>query len=229
MNIELMTLEARVGRFAALADPMRLRIVDLLTIGDVSPSELQSQLDISSSLLAHHIGVLERSGFLIRSRSDADRRRTYLRLTENALEDLVPAPRLAARRVVFVCTGNSARSQLAAAMWQAASTVPATSAGTHPAARIEPGAIATARRHDLALAASKPRNLQDVVDVDDLIITVCDTAHEEVGGLAQLHWSIPDPVRDGTDAAFDAAFDDIADRVAALAPHIESTSTKEQR
>jgi len=222
MNIELTGLQGRVDRFAALADPVRLRIVDLLTVGDVSPGELQRQLGISSSLLAHHIGMLERTGFLIRMRSEADRRRTYLRLGEGALSDLLPAARLGARRVVFVCTGNSARSQLAAALWRSVSDVPATSAGTHPAERIEPGAIAAAERHQLSLADGAPRALAEVLDADDFIVTVCDTAHEEVTDLSQLHWSVPDPVREGTDAAFDAAFDDIAQRVAALAPRVES-------
>ena len=50
---------------------------------------------------------------------------------------------------MFVCTANSARSQLAAATWNQLSTIPATSAGTHPGPRIHPRAIATARRHGL--------------------------------------------------------------------------------
>lgn len=229
MNIERMSLQGRVGRYGALADPMRLRIVDLLTVGDVSPLELQRQLGISSSLLAHHLGLLEREGMVTRERSEADRRRTYVRLNDGAFDDLIPAPRLAARRVVFVCTGNSARSQLAAALWQKASEVPVTSAGTHPAERIEPGAIATAARHRLALTATEPRALNEVLEADDFIITVCDTAHEEMDEPGQLHWSIPDPVRDGSDAAFDAAFDDIAARIDKLAPRIASITPRKDQ
>ena len=67
-------------------------------------------------------------------RSEGDRRRSYLTLVPGVLEELMPATGLTASRIVFVCTENSARSQLAAAIWAAASAVPATSAGTHPAA-----------------------------------------------------------------------------------------------
>jgi len=215
-----MTLEGRATRYAALADPVRLRIADLLTLGDVAPVEVQRELGISSALLAHHLGVLERAGFLTRTRSEADRRRTYLRLAPAAFDGLLPTPALAARRVVFVCTGNSARSQLAAALWRRASEVPATSAGTHPAERVEPGAIATAERHGLVLPEAVPRALDGTLEPDDVVVTVCDTAHEELGGAGRLHWSVPDPVREGTDAAFDAAFDELAARIGELAPRV---------
>jgi ArsR family transcriptional regulator, arsenate/arsenite/antimonite-responsive transcriptional repressor / arsenate reductase (thioredoxin) len=52
---------------------------------------------------------------------------------------------------------------------------------------------------------------------------VCDTAHEELGDAGCVHWSVPDPVRDGTDAAFDAAFEDIAARIQSLAPRLTTT------
>jgi protein-tyrosine-phosphatase len=222
MDVERMSLEGRVSRYAALADPVRLRIVDLLTVGDVSPLELQGQLGISSSLLAHHLAVLEREGMALRARSEADRRRTYVQLGDAAFDDLLPAPRMAARRVVFVCTGNSARSQLAAALWHEASGIPAASAGTHPAERIEPGAIAAAQRHHLTLAVVRPRRLDEVLQADDFIVTVCDTAHEEMAEPGQVHWSISDPVRDGSDAAFDAAFAEISGRIDKLAPRLTS-------
>jgi hypothetical protein len=44
--------------------------------------------------------------------------------------------------------------------------------------------------------------------------------HEELGGLARVHWSIPDPVPTGTRAAFDATHDELAERIEALAPAI---------
>jgi protein-tyrosine-phosphatase len=222
MNLEENGLAARAARYAALADPVRLRIVDLLTLGDLAPIELQSELGISSSLLAHHLNLLEREGMLLRSRSEADRRRTYLHLAPGAFDGLTPSPALGVRRVVFVCTGNSARSQLAEALWHDASDVPVASAGTQPAEAIEPGAIAAAERHELTLLASAPRSVDAVLDADDYVITVCDTAHEQLGGADRLHWSIPDPVRDGTDAAFDAAFEDLAARIRGIAPHLSA-------
>ncbi|MBB5788802.1 protein-tyrosine-phosphatase [Jiangella mangrovi] len=125
-----------------------------------------------------------------------------------------------AHRVVFVCTANSARSQLAAALWKRASTIPATSAGTHPADRVDSGALAAARRHDLRMRPARPRRLADIAADDDFVITVCDHAHEELGDLGGLHWSIPDPVRAGTDEAFDATVTALADRVGGLAPRL---------
>lgn len=212
-----------MARYAALADPVRLRIMDLLTLGDVAPVELQGELGVSSSLLAHHLNQLEQAGLIVRTRSEADRRRTYLHLAPGALDGLTPSPMLGVRRVVFVCTGNSARSQLAAALWHGSSDIPVASAGTHPAAQIEPGAIAAADRHGLTLRARAPRALDDVLGADDFVVTVCDTAHEELGDAGCVHWSVPDPVRDGTDAAFDAAFEDIAARIQSLAPRLTTT------
>ena len=120
---------------AALGDPGRLAIVDALLLGEASPSELQRLLAMSSNLLAHHVRVLEQVGVVSRHRSEADRRRTYLALVPGALDVLRPMTLHDAVRVVFVCTHNSARSQLAAALWNDTSPVPATSAGTHPAPR----------------------------------------------------------------------------------------------
>lgn len=218
MNTEQSGLAQRVARYAALADPVRLRVVDLLTLSDMAPVELQRELDIPSNLLAHHVNLLERARLVTRTRSQADRRRTYLHLAPGALDDLAPSPIAAARRVVFVCTGNAARSQLAAALWHQASAIPVASAGTHPAGAIEPGAIAAAGRHGLALPARRPQSVEDVLRGDDFVVTVCDAAHEELRQAGQLHWSVLDPVLDGTDAAFDTAFDELAIRVRALAP-----------
>jgi len=130
--------------------------------------------------------------------------------------------------VVFVCTANSARSQLAAALWSAESLVPATSAGTHPAATIHPGALAVARRRNLTLTPSAPRHVEDVVQPDDVIITVCDSAHEELGAApGRLHWSVADPARSGTDDAFDHAVDDLAARIARTAAVIRPTAGRD--
>lgn len=222
MSIEQkFSLEQRSTFYGALADPARLSIVDMLVLGDASPSELQRRLSISSNLLAHHLGALERAGLVHRSRSEGDKRRTYLRLEPIALEVLVPTSSpLTATRIVFVCTHNSARSQLAAALWNKQSHIPAASAGTHPAPRIHSGALAAARRHDLPLDATRPADVADVLAPGDMVIAVCDNAHEEMReNPNSLHWSIPDPARTGSAAAFDRAFDDIDHRVAQLAPH----------
>jgi protein-tyrosine-phosphatase len=223
MDIEAVdTLQARVAKHAALADPARLRIVDLLTLGDFSPTELQAELGMSSNLLSHHLRTLEEAGLATRHRSEADKRRSYLRLAAGALDGLVPGAVHGARRVLFVCTRNSARSQLAAALWRQASSVPSASAGTHPADRIAPGAVDAARRRGLDLPNVAPRSLDDVAGEADFVVTVCDSAHEELPWIGGIHWSVRDPLRLGTREAFDKAFDDIARRITDLAPRVSA-------
>src|SRR5579859_815171 len=213
-------LARRVAWHAALADPARLQITDTLLAGDASPSELAATLAMPSNLLAHHLHVLEEARIITRRRSEGDRRRTYLQLVPGALDALAPPAARGVPRVLFVCTANSARSHLAAALWRRASTVPAASAGTHPARAIDPGAIAAAQRHRLPLPRLRPRHLGEVRQDGDLIVTVCDLAHEELAEPASVHWSVPDPVSAGDPAGFDAALAQLADRVGRLAPHL---------
>ncbi len=214
--------QARVAKHAALADPARLRMVDLLTLGDLSPSELQAELGMPSNLVSHHLRTLEGAGLATRHRSEADRRRSYIRLAAGVLDGLAPGREHGARRVLFVCTRNSARSQLAAALWSQVSEIPSLSAGTHPADRIAQGAVDVARRHGLDLADRSPRLLDDAVRSDAFIVTVCDNAHEEIPILGGIHWSVPDPLRLNTEDAFEGAFADIARRVGDLAPRLHA-------
>ena len=217
-------LARRAAVHAALGDPARLRITDTLLAGDASPSELAAMLAMPSNLLAHHLQVLEQAGIITRRRSEGDRRRTYLQLIPGALDALAAPAARAALRVLFVCTANSARSHLAAALWRRASNVPAVSAGTHPAAAIDPGAIAAACRHRLPLPRLRPRHISDVRHDGDLVITVCDLAHEGLGEALAVHWSIPDPVPGGDPGSFDAALAQLADRVGRLAPRLAAIS-----
>ena len=207
---------------AALSDPARLAITDMLSDGDASPSELAAVLAMPSNLLAHHLRALEEAGLVTRRRSEGDRRRAYLHLVPGALDALSAPAARRARRVLFVCTANSARSHLAAALWRQASAVPAASAGTHPATAIHPGAVAAAQRHGLPLRRLRPRNLGDVRQEGDLVVTVCDMAHEELGGLQAVHWSVPDPVPAGDEASFDAALDELGRRIGRFAPQVEA-------
>jgi protein-tyrosine-phosphatase len=124
--------------------------------------------------------------------------------------------------VVFVCTANSARSQLAAALWARVSDIPAASAGTAAAARVAPGAVAAAQRHHLTLADTKPRNLDEVVRPGDYLVTVCDKAHESLSTVT-LHWSVPDPVAEDTRTSFDATVAELTQRVDLLAHHLAAS------
>ena len=209
-----MSTADRAAAHAALGDPVRLTIVDELAMSDRAPIELRAALDIESNLLAHHLGVLEAAGVISRHRSSGDGRRRYVHLERSALASLTVGVPLATGDALFVCTHNSARSQLAAALWRDLAGHAATSAGTMPSNRVHPGALAAAARAGLDLSHHRPRALADVTSIPALVVTVCDRAHEELGARpGWLHWSIPDPVPVATPAAFDAARDEIATRI----------------
>jgi len=219
MSAEILSVERRAQVHAALGDPARLAIVDWLAVGDVSPGDLGRLLDLPTNLLAHHLGVLEAAGLITRTRSEGDRRRAYLRLVPDVLPNLLHPVLLSTSRVVFICTQNSARSQLAAAALAARSSVRAASAGTEPADRVHPRAVKVGRRHGLHLSGIRPVHVRDVLRDDDLVISVCDGAHESLGRVGRrLHWSVPDPAQVNTDEAFERAYAEISDRIDRLIP-----------
>ena len=203
----------RAAIHSALGEPARLAIIDELSVSDRSPRDLGSRLHIPSNLLAHHLDTLENVGLIIRSTSSGDARRRYIRLTPTGLHTSTP-PRISQQRpMLFLCTHNSARSQLAAAIWQARTGQPAKSAGTQPSSQIHRQTISAAKRnkielHDIAPTSLKkiPRNVQ--------VVTVCDLVHEELRApLDWWHWSIPDPVPSGNAEAFDAVVAELKVRV----------------
>jgi len=222
----VLNVEQRARMHAALGEPVRLAIVDHLALGDVSPGELGRVVNLPTNLLAHHLRVLDEAGLIRRVKSEGDGRRSYVQLVQDdpAVVSLTGATAVLAgsltgfgRRVVFVCTQNSARSQLAAAAWTRASQVPVASAGTHPAARIHPRAVRVGRRHGLALGKAHPAQIADVVEPGDLLVAVCDNAFEELTDQPLLHWAVPDPARLDTDEAFESAYQQITHRVERLA------------
>lgn len=198
---------------AALADATRLAIIDELVRSDRSPTELSRRFGIPGNLLAHHLDVLEGAGLILRLVSSGDRRRRYLRLRHDAVAGIDLASPPAPASVLFVCTHNSARSQLAAALWRKRTGRRAVSAGTQPADAVHPGAVAAAERAGLRLGRSRPRRL-DPSDEADLVVTVCDRAHEELAADPDWwHWSVPDPAVSGTAGAFDDALADLDLRI----------------
>lgn len=210
-------LDLRAARHAALGDPIRLAIVDELALSDRAPVELRRLVGLESNLLAHHLDVLESVGMINRSPSSGDGRRRYVHLLRDSLRDLAPGRRVAPAGALFVCTRNSARSQLAAALWQSIAGAPAESAGTHPADRVHPGAVAAAKRAGLDIAGSTPRALDRAGKLPNIVVTVCDQAHEELSpDDTWLHWSVPDPVVDGTRASFDASLAELRERIGVL-------------
>lgn len=217
-------LERRVGIFAALADQTRLRIVDLLSLGDLSSSEIGGRLGLRSNLVAHHLGVLEAAFIIVRTRSEFDRRRSYIGLRPEVFDTLAPASVSLPTRVLFVSTANAVRSQLAEAIWREVSTVAVASAGTRPAETVNPEAAASAERHQLTFdVGRRPKQVEDVVAEGDLVIALSDDVHERMLPRDHLHWSIGDPAGIGTEAAFDAVFEILSRRIRAFSARLAAT------
>ena len=213
----------RAERFAALGDPIRLAIIDELSRSDRAPIELQTIVGLPSNLLAHHLDILERVGLITRHRSSGDGRRRYVHLEPDSFASAARVHTANATPALFVCTQNSARSQLAAALWTERTGQPAVSAGTHPAERIHPGAVKAAARAHLTLADTRPHRLDEITLIPDLVVTVCDQAHEELEPpTSWLHWSIPDPVAVNTKVAFDDAVHELDQRITAFAGRVAS-------
>jgi arsenate reductase (thioredoxin) len=134
-------------------------------------------------------------------------------------------------RVLVLCTGNSARSQIGEALLatrgaaRAAGEVHAASAGSRPAPRVNPFAVESLAARGIAWDGGTPKSIDDVSgDAFDLVITVCDNAHEACpyfpGAKAQVHWGLPDPADHhepaAARAAFATTFDELSRRVDAL-------------
>jgi arsenate reductase (thioredoxin) len=136
------------------------------------------------------------------------------------------------RNVLFLCTGNSARSILAEALATelGAGRWKGFSAGSHPKGQVHPLALDTLRAHGLGTDGFRSKSWDEFAGasapVMDAVITVCDNAANEVcpvwpGRLATEHWSIEDPAAvEGTDdekrQAFEKVFQDIRTRVTDL-------------
>jgi arsenate reductase (thioredoxin) len=127
-----------------------------------------------------------------------------------------------AMRVLFLCTHNSSRSQMAEGLLQARSgeRFAASSAGTHPRA-VHPLAIRVMREIGIDISAARAKGLDEFVGQPiDLVVTVCDEAAEECpffpGAHRQVHWGYPDPsAAVGDEAERLAVFRSVRDAIAA--------------
>jgi protein-tyrosine-phosphatase/DNA-binding transcriptional ArsR family regulator len=220
--------------------PVRWRLLAELAGGDRAVRELAALVGERQNLVSYHLRLLRDGGLVTSRRSSADRRDSYYALDLAGCRDrlaaagtalhaglrLVPAPprppgRGAARpvRVLFVCTGNSARSRMAEAMLRAAGgdRVRVASAGSHPKP-LHPSAVQVMRERGLDVPDAPPTSLADVgVTSFDRVITLCDKVREHCpelpDGPVVVHWSIPPP--DGRDT-FEAVADELETRVAFL-------------
>lgn len=134
-------------------------------------------------------------------------------------------------RVLVLCTGNSARSQIGEALIttrgaaRSAGVVVAESAGSKPAPRVNPYAVETLEAHGIAWSNHTPKSIDDIATHQfDLVITVCDNARDACpffpGGSVQVHWGLTDPADetepDAARRAFANTFDALSVRVDAL-------------
>ena len=206
----------RAQMFAALGDRLRLDIVDELALSDRTPGELIQKFEITSALLAHHLDVLENAQIVERIESSADRRKRFVRLSERNLPLLVTSKY--PENIQFICRHNSARSQLAAAIWKKFVGTAASSSGTEPAKTVHPLTIQIAKRHNLDLGQAIPRKYRPTSAHGRLEITVCDQSHDDLSmPLSRSHWSLPDPTNIGTIAAFEQTYQELFKRIIPLA------------
>lgn len=187
-------LTFRAAQYAALGDPHRLAIVDALTTGDHTPTQLAELTALPSNLLAFHLRVLADAQLIRRIKSEGDKRRRYVTLHDRAPQTGQPV--LNARTsILFVCTHNQARSQFAAALWRRHTGMPALSAGVKPAAAPDKKAVAVALTFGLDAADWHTAGYGDVTTTPEVVISVCDRAYE--AGVpftaATHHWSVADP------------------------------------
>lgn len=128
-------------------------------------------------------------------------------------------------KVLFLCTGNQARSQMAEALLEARAgeILEVVSAGSTPKPSVHPMAVRALSERGIDISSAAPKDVSGLVDVPfDFVITLCDNARDVCpvfpGEGEKIHWNIPDPAAaEGTDReileAFRAARDDIESRI----------------
>ncbi len=213
----------------AMGHPLRWRLLGALGRSDRTVHELTSLVDGPQNLVSYHLATLRDAGLVRSRRSSADGRDAYysvdLAQVGAVLADtgagLHPGLRLApppppevptGARVLFLCTGNSARSPMAEALARvrSAGAVEARSAGSHPKA-VHPEAVRVLRDdHGVDIADHEPTHLDDVADEHfDWVVTLCDRVREVCPELPShpeaVHWSLPNPT-EGAAADAEARF-----------------------
>jgi protein-tyrosine-phosphatase/DNA-binding transcriptional ArsR family regulator len=197
---------------------LRWRLLTELVRSDRQVRELTELLSQPQSLVSYHLGRLRAAGLVASRRSSADRRDAYYRidlvrcqeLFADATAALHPGlrpswPQAAdsivrpGARVLFLCTGNSARSQIAEALLEhhAGGAATAVSAGSHPK-RLHPYAVRVMRERGIDIAGRRAKHLGAFTEQRfDYVVSLCDRLREVCpdfpGPPETVHWSIPDP------------------------------------
>lgn len=220
-----------------LANDVRWGVLKTLASGDHQVNELVALLQQPMNLVSYHLKKMREEALVTTRRSEADGRDVYYSLDLTRLRQLFleagqalhPAigqslptldpARLLPQRVLFVCTHNSARSQMAEGLLRHLSQgrLEVASAGSHPTA-IHPDAIDTMAQMGIDIRSQQPRSIDAFINQPfDTIITVCDKAREVCptfpGGGQHFHWGLPDPVALTDDAARAEAFAQTAQRL----------------
>jgi protein-tyrosine-phosphatase/DNA-binding transcriptional ArsR family regulator len=243
------------------SDPVRWRLLAELARGDRRVRELCELLDQPQNLVSYHLGKLRAEGIVSSRRSAADRRDYYYALDLARCGDLLatsgaalhpalgpaaPPPREWVRvassprsRVLFLCTGNSARSQMAEALVEerTGGGVEARSAGSHPKP-LHANAVRVMRERGVDIGGRRSKHLSEFADEHfDYVVSLCDRVREVCPEFRDhpelIHWSIPDPAREGqtdeeTYPAFERTADELATRIAFLLELIEQTGTTQE-
>ncbi|MFC4117462.1 ArsR family transcriptional regulator [Nonomuraea zeae] len=225
------------------ADPLRWRLLRELACSDRRVRELVTLVGQPQNLVSYHLGRLRASGLVVARRSSFDGRDTYYRLDltrcaqslAEAGAALHPGLRSAPAQVsapsalppeggpvLFLCTGNSARSQVAEALVRvrAQGRIPAFSAGSHPKP-LHPNVERVLASRGIEPAGQRSKHLSVFADRRfSYVITLCDRVREVSpdfpGRPAYLHWSVPDP------AAATGDQEDTYPRFEAMAAELET-------
>ena len=235
------------------AHRLRWRLLTELTRSDYRVRELATMVGEPQNLVSYHLRLLRDGGLVTATRSTFDGRDSYYHVDLDRCADALaeagaalhpalhrePVPRRhpvdprPARRVgvLFVCTGNSARSPIGEALLRhrAGGHVEVTSAGTRPKTRVHPGAVRVLRDDfGIDIAGQRPRHLDAVAGRRfDYVISLCDKAREACPDFPdhprRVHWSLPDPAASGDTAraghsAFRRTATDIDTRIGHLLP-----------
>ncbi len=236
--------------------PIRWRLLSELSYSDRRVRELCVRLELPQNLVSYHLGRLRAECLVSRRRSAADGRDSYYllelercgELLADAGSALHPGLRLApppaqrghapARRrrarVLFLCTGNSARSQIAEALAHrlGQGAVQARSAGSHPKS-LHPNAVRVLNERGIDISRARCKHLDEFADEKfDYVVTLCDRVREVCPEFPHhpdlIHWSIPDPARQPGDdrqtyGAFHRTADELASRIGFLLELIDHT------
>jgi protein-tyrosine-phosphatase len=239
--------------------PLRWRLLSELARSDRRVGELCELAGQRQSLVSYHLRQLRDGGLVSARRSLADGRDTYYLLELARCGELLVSagaslhPGLASSvgshpgrargsaraRVLFLCTGNSARSQMAEALAErlSAGAVRALSAGSHPKP-LHPNAVRVMRERGIDLAGRRSKHLSEFTGRRfDYVISLCDRVREvcpEFPGTPQaIHWSVRDPAREpGTDEetmpAFERTASELETRIGFLLEAINETTGNQE-